>query len=657
MSTPKQESVTPEVLKELFTDKKIIFCTDDSAYGFVIGLSDKNIVKINSNYKTSLGNPDKEKVIRRKASQRLNLEKYDETLEHAETLSSILTLHNNEAEEEAEKEAASILASMSSKEVGKDAVFNTRPILPYVEMAENSVNGDSWEAMADIKAKNDAAAVAKTLSDMKSIQDKGEKLTALKESLISYKKNQNERDIQYEARTHYSYSYEDNPSIPRFMNYGLFDKSHAKDILEIIKTANEDSLPNKCFGFRGLLHHLNTVEDPTKPKTRTGFIIMESVGDLTLDDVVNGHYSDNQYSNLKQVIPGGQHLLDNFTEDPLSKHILGELYKAKGRALLLTYMCLGLLHGDAHLENIRIDSTTGQFYLIDFGASIQFQRHHNIPGNTELEKKGHYTRHIPLYLKTDSNTMFEFEKLDEKINDWIKFMTVSELGIGETRRGTLYRKEDDSPSDTTTSKDNEKFGSESAFYEYYKRLPIAGEEASALPFHMLETDHALKLLKYTILKANPRQNGELLHWETINENGPEHYREGYKWIVENLPSNWQKHIHLMLLQDNKDNDNVRDMLKDMGLNIKEKEEATAASAAAAAAAEEFKADDMKNMMGRRMELNLNRDVSPYGIKKDKQDGGRTRRKKRKGRRKTHKKQKKRTRRHNKKIKRRRTRHK
>ena len=620
MPTPKQDSDNPNSFIKFFTNKEIIFCTDDSAYGFVIGLSDKYIVKLNSNYKAPLGNPDEEKEIRKYAEKRLNLEKYDEMLYHAETLTSIAT------NDEEKKSAATILIDMNnSKELKKDTGFNTTTEIDYLKMAKKSVEEDSWNN-ADLKVQQDAheldqglsemADVAQTLLNMGSIQEKGERLTALKERLISYKKNQNERDTQYEATTHLSYS--DNPSIPTFINYGLFDNRVAADLLQEI-----EYLPEKCVGFRGLMQHLTLDKDPTKPTTQTGIIIMESVGDLTLDDVVNRKYTHEQYIYLKNNIPGGQHIPPEDNEE--NRGILSEYYKAKGRALLLTYMCLGLLHGDPHMENIRIDSTTGQFYLIDFGASIHFQRHHNIPGNTELEKKGHYTRHIPLYLKTDSNTMLEFETLDENINNWINFMTVRELGTGRSRSGAPFREVDDSSSGETTSLDNENFGSEKTFYEYYKTLKseeAPAEEAPALPFHMLETDHALNLLKYTILKANPRQNGELLHWETINENGPDHYREGYKWIVENLPSNWQHLTHLMLV----------------GTNVPQEDYTL-----------------LKEHVALPSGLTM-RPTQRFSVI-DRVGGRRTRRKKRKGRRKTHKKQKKRTIRRNKKVKRRRTRHK
>ena len=148
---------------------------------------------------------------------------------------------------------------------------------------------------------------------------------------------------------------------------------------------------------------------------------------------------------------------------------------------------MGILHGDPHMENIRIELTTGNLYIIDFGSTIDF-------GSGPL--------HLPKYLKHNKKKYELVKKTFHDIrNDVTKWLPISDTLNERTFKSACISN---------------------------KRGPIT-----------------LDLLKYTIIKANPKQNGELLTWESMQEYT--HYKEGYKWIVDiDQGDQWRLDMNFLL---------------------------------------------------------------------------------------------------------------
>ena len=76
-----------------------------------------------------------------------------------------------------------------------------------------------------------------------------------------------------------------------------------------------------------------------KFETRLGVILMDHVGNKSLKDI-----------------------MEEGDMDKIKK------YKTKARFMLIMLLWMGILHGDPHPENIRIDTETGKVYFIDFGS-------------------------------------------------------------------------------------------------------------------------------------------------------------------------------------------------------------------------------------------------------------------------------------------------
>ena len=288
------------------------------------------------------------------------------------------------------------------------------------------------------------------------------------------KKNQNIDDFRREVSNQIEFT-KLSSAIPVIKDSTILQRKDAitfSNALEML-TGNCKELPSWTTH---LISQLKDLEETQKHEyeTKTGVIIMESVGDLTLDDIVNKKYSDVQKAALEKHTTAGDTIKDTFI--------------GKGRALLLSLLWMGILHGDPHKENIRVDSTTGKLYLIDYGASIDF---------------GSENKHLPKYLQKNKITKAMFNEMKNHVNTWLSL-------------SPPY---------------NEK-----GFINHYKRQSNDGS---------IDNDNLETLLEHTIVKADPRQNGNLLTWlDMYDDNRWSLYHEGYEWIVdiENTP-NWKDMIH------------------------------------------------------------------------------------------------------------------
>ncbi len=275
------------------------------------------------------------------------------------------------------------------------------------------------------------------------------------------KKNQNIDDLRREVSNQIEFA-NLSTAIPHIKDSAILQREDAIKFSKALEDLNSncDALPYWTAHLISQLTHLNETQD-YKFETKTGIIIMDSVGDLTLDDIVKEDYS------LAQKIS-----LSKYTKKSYS---ISETFKGKARALLLSLLWCGILHGDPHMENIRVDSETGKLYLIDFGASIDF---------------GSGSRHLPKYLRNNEKTKKMFSEVKNDVNNWLQLTKhLTEEGF-KTQYRTLLDKV--KPNDTIS----------------------------------------IMLLEHTILKADPRQNGKLLTWNDINTDDKwSLYRSGYEWIV------------------------------------------------------------------------------------------------------------------------------
>ena len=273
------------------------------------------------------------------------------------------------------------------------------------------------------------------------------------------KKNQNIDDLKREVSNQIEFS-KLSTAIPLIKDSAIIQRKDAIKFSKALQQlqGNCDALPGWSAHLISQLQELD-VEQHHEYETKTGVIIMDSVGDLTLNDIVEGHYSELQNISLENHTTEG--------------HTIADTFIGKGRALLLSLLWMGILHGDPHMENIRVDSTTGKLYLIDFGASIDF---------------GSGLKHLPKYLQRNENTKDAFSEIKEDVDQW--------LSLKEPYN-------------------------EHGFIKQYRTN-------GTIDNSLLE-----KLLEYTIIKADPRQNGELLAWSDIDyDNRWELYRSGYQWIVD-----------------------------------------------------------------------------------------------------------------------------
>merc|ERR1712185_490666 len=287
------------------------------------------------------------------------------------------------------------------------------------------------------------------------------------------KKNQNIDDFKREVSNQIEFA-KLSTAIPLIRDSTILQREDAvKFSKELVKLeGNCHELPDWT---KHLLDQLNKLNDKQKYEyeTKTGVIIMDSVEDLTLDDIVNEKYSDVQKAALEKHTTTGDTIKDTFI--------------GKGRALLLSLLWMGILHGDPHKENIRVDSTTGKLYLIDYGASIDF---------------GSENKHLPKYLQIDQDTQNTFAEMKDNIDEWLSL--------------------------------KEPYNEDGFIKQYMKQ-----SKDKTIDNNQLNT-----LLEQTIVKADPRQNGDLLTWSDMQQSRWELYRGGYEWIVdiENTP-NWKDMIH------------------------------------------------------------------------------------------------------------------
>tara|TARA_B100001059_G_scaffold231919_1_gene268717 strand:+ start:374 stop:1900 length:1527 start_codon:yes stop_codon:yes gene_type:complete len=288
------------------------------------------------------------------------------------------------------------------------------------------------------------------------------------------KKNQNIADLRREVSNQTEFT-KLSSAIPRLIESAVLQR---EDAVKFSKKLEE--LKGNCIELpkwtAHLLSQLKELDETQKHEyeTKTGVIIMESVGDLTLDDIVNEKYSDMQKAALNKHTTSG---------DTISETFIG-----KGRALLLSLLWSGILHGDAHKENIRVDSSTGKLYLIDFGASIDF---------------GSGNKHLPKYLQKNKGTQNIFSLIHDDVNQWLT-LEPPYNEIGFTKQ---YNKH---------SRNN-----------------------------TIDNNKLQELLEHSIIKADPRQNGELLTWGDMDDPRWNLYHEGYEWIVDidDSSEKWKDMIH------------------------------------------------------------------------------------------------------------------
>lgn len=288
------------------------------------------------------------------------------------------------------------------------------------------------------------------------------------------KKNQNIADLRREVSNQTEFT-KLSSAIPRLIESAVLQR---EDAIKFSKKLEE--LKGNCIELpkwtAHLLSQLKELDETQKHEyeTKTGVIIMESVGDLTLDDIVNEKYSDMQKAALNKHTTSG---------DTISETFIG-----KGRALLLSLLWSGILHGDAHKENIRVDSSTGKLYLIDFGASIDF---------------GSGNKHLPKYLQKNKGTQNIFSLIHDDVNQWLT-LEPPYNEIGFTKQ-----------------------------YNKHSRNKT------------IDNNKLQELLEHSIIKADPRQNGELLTWDDMGDPRWNLYHEGYEWIVDidDSSEKWKDMIH------------------------------------------------------------------------------------------------------------------
>ena len=283
------------------------------------------------------------------------------------------------------------------------------------------------------------------------------------------KKNQNINDLRKEVSNQIEFA-KLSSAIPHIKDSAILQRKEAIKFSKALESLNGncDALP---YWTAHLISQLNLLNKHEKYEfeTKTGIIIMDSVGDLTLEDIVNNKYTDEQEENLKK------HTKKTYS--------ITETFKGKARALLLSLLWMGILHGDPHMNNFRIDSYTGKVYLIDFGASIDF---------------GSGVIHLPKYLRKSAAAKKLFSTIKKDVVNWLPL----------TKNLT-----------------------ENGFIDQYNAV-----------FDKLQPNVTLlkKLLEHTVVKANPRQNGHMLTWSDMSQSQWDLYHSGYKWIIDiDNDDNWK----------------------------------------------------------------------------------------------------------------------
>ena len=293
------------------------------------------------------------------------------------------------------------------------------------------------------------------------------------------KKNQNINDLRREVSNQIEFA-KLSTAIPHIRDSAILQREDAvkfSEALELLK-GNCDALPYWTAHLISQLNLLNQDQE-YEYETKTGVIIMDSVGDLTLDDIVNNKYTVEQEESLKK------HTKKTYS--------ITETFKGKARALLLSLLWMGILHGDPHMENIRVDSTTGKLFLIDFGASIDF---------------GSGIRHLPKYLRKSTSAKTVFSNIKKDVVEWLPL--TNNL-------------------------------SENGFTAQYKNMFDKTQP---------NVNISKELLEHTIVKADPRQNGDLLTWSDMKQSRWNLYHSGYKWIVDlDYDEHWKTMIQHAIINE------------------------------------------------------------------------------------------------------------
>lgn len=298
---------------------------------------------------------------------------------------------------------------------------------------------------------------------------RGEPKIRAKSKKRGTKKNQNINDLRKEVSNQIEFA-KLSSAIPHIKDSAILQRKEAIKFSKALESLNGncDALP---YWTAHLISQLNLlkIDQTYEFETKTGIIIMDSVGDLTLEDIVNNKYTDEQEENLKK------HTKKSYS--------ITETFKGKARALLLSLLWMGILHGDPHMNNFRIDSYTGKVYLIDFGASIDF---------------GSGVIHLPKYLRKSADAKKLFSTIKKDVVNWLPL----------TKNLT-----------------------ENGFIDQYNAV-----------FDKLQPKVTLlkKLLEHTVVKANPLQNGHMLTWSDMSQSKWDLYHSGYKWIIDiDNDDNWK----------------------------------------------------------------------------------------------------------------------
>ena len=298
---------------------------------------------------------------------------------------------------------------------------------------------------------------------------RGEPKIRAKSKKRGTKKNQNINDLRKEVSNQIEFA-KLSSAIPHIKDSAILQRKEAIKFSKALESLNGncDALP---YWTAHLISQLNLlkIDQTYEFETKTGIIIMDSVGDLTLEDIVNNKYTDEQEENLKK------HTKKSYS--------ITETFKGKARALLLSLLWMGILHGDPHMNNFRIDSYTGKVYLIDFGASIDF---------------GSGVIHLPKYLRKSADAKKLFSTIKKDVVNWLPL----------TKNLT-----------------------ENGFIDQYNAV-----------FDKLQPKVTLlkKLLEHTVVKANPLQNGHMLTWSDMSQSKWDLYHSGYNWIIDiDNDDNWK----------------------------------------------------------------------------------------------------------------------
>ena len=210
------------------------------------------------------------------------------------------------------------------------------------------------------------------------------------------------------------------------------------------------------------------------------------------------------FSNINTQLKVGIIGMEMFGDKDLKMVLRGRMRRArfiinKGRFLLIMLLALGFLHGDVHAENIRYDSKMNIVKFIDLGSTIDMYEN-----NTHHQQ--HYINIRSIVERIFSSTGCRITSIEEFLDRYIELFNVN--------------------------KDNK-------------------QEI----FSVIE-----QLLKLTVSKPHPNPDLQVFFNYNNKDRWSAHYREGYDWVVPELPENsrWK-------LRDT----DIKDMFK-IAVEMKEK---------------------------------------------------------------------------------------